>query len=79
MVDLRYFVKVTHKPTGISAECNIHRSQHMNRKAAMQVLKARIWAKANLDPNTGKIHSSYILPDGIIDPKDIMEFKKQKI
>lgn len=36
-------VRVTHVPTGIVAECQQERSQHMNRDKAIQMLKSRIY------------------------------------
>jgi hypothetical protein len=41
-------VRITHKPTGISAEVWGKRSQHRNRQAAMDLLRARIYASANV-------------------------------
>lgn len=31
-------VKVTHTPTGTHAACDLHRSQHKNRQAAMEAV-----------------------------------------
>ena len=36
-------VRVTHLPTGIMAQCGIHRSQHLNRRTALEMIE---WALA---------------------------------
>jgi peptide chain release factor 2 len=36
-------VRLKHIPTGITVECQIHRTQEQNRKIAMQLLKAKLW------------------------------------
>jgi peptide chain release factor len=36
-------VRVTHEPTGLMAQCGIHRSQHRNRQTAMEMIE---WALA---------------------------------
>ena len=36
-------VRVTHIPTGVAVACQIHRSQHENKAAALQLLRARIY------------------------------------
>ena len=41
-------VRLTHKPTGISAECRSERSQHANKRTAFRKLAAKLveWVKA---------------------------------
>jgi peptide chain release factor 2 len=36
-------VRLTHRPTGITVQCQTQRSQEQNRKIAMMLLKAKIW------------------------------------
>jgi peptide chain release factor 2 len=38
-------VTLTHTPTDITVNCSSQRSQHQNRKKAMQMLKAKLWEK----------------------------------
>lgn len=41
-----YPIRVTHTPSGIRAECGWERSQHKNRKIAMEMVE---WALINLN------------------------------
>jgi peptide chain release factor 2 len=36
-------VRLTHKPTGISVQCQAQRTQEQNRKIALSLLKAKLW------------------------------------
>lgn len=36
-------VRIKHKPTGITVECQSQRRQEQNRKTAMQILRAKLW------------------------------------
>jgi len=38
-------VRLTHRPTGISVQCQTQRFQEQNRKIALSLLKAKLWAK----------------------------------
>lgn len=37
-------IRVTHIPTGVMAQCGLHRSQHKNRQIAMEMIE---WALAS--------------------------------
>ena len=39
-------VRLVHLPSGITVTCSGHRSQHRNRKEALEILKRRIRARA---------------------------------
>lgn len=41
-------IKVTHIPTGITAECQDERSQHRNKKTALEILSARLEKREKL-------------------------------
>ena len=70
-----HIVTATHIPTGISASCDSHRSQHKNRIDAMVLLKSRLWANLNLIPEDNEI--KYDFPDEVVYPNNIEEFKEE--
>ena len=37
-------IRITHIPTGLMAQCGIHRSRHKNRQTAMEMIE---WALSN--------------------------------
>ena len=69
-------VTVTHFPTGISASCNVHRSQHENKEDAIVLLSERLWENLNLIPEENEI--KYAFSDEFIYPNNIEQFKEKE-
>ena len=61
-------VRLTHKPTGITATADGHRSQHNNRDSAYAMLKGKL-AVGQTHPLP--LRASYDFPDGEPCPDDI--------
>lgn len=61
-------VRLTHKPTGITAEASEHRSQHSNRDSAYAMLKGKL-ALGQTHPLP--LRACYDFPDGEPWPDDI--------
>lgn len=70
----RATVKLIHLPTGITAQCDAHRSQHRNREAALIQLNSRIVAERDRSPLS--VRATYTLPDDQPCPDDLSEFRR---
>lgn len=56
-------VRITHKPSGITAMCGSERGQFRNRQKALELLRARLWASGNVERKEVLVRA-YDLPDG---------------
>lgn len=50
-------VILVHVPTGIKVRCESHRSQHVNKETALEILRARIWDAASAQESESKSSS----------------------
>ncbi len=57
-------VRVTHIPTGVTAQCQNEKSQHHNKESALQILRARLYALA-LQEKDAKRKEQYAGKDSI--------------
>lgn len=66
-------VRLTHKPTGITATASEHRSQHRNRDAAYPMLRGQIAVGAVFPL---PLRATYELPDDNPAPDDINDYRE---
>ena len=59
-------VRLTHKPSGLTAACQTQRTQDQNRKIALQILKSKLWEKQDTERRqqeqqlkTGSTHAAW--------------------
>ncbi len=69
-------VRVTHTPTGLTVFCDASRSANQNRGKAIKLLKARLWALKNQTVPDAEI-AVYELPDGVLDPNELNEYRRE--
>lgn len=70
---LSRMVRVTHKPTGITATATEHRSQHHNRDSAYAQLRAKVAVGAVFPL---PLRASYDFPDDEPWPDDINKYRQ---
>lgn len=70
-------VVLTHIPTGIVGVGDTATSQHRNKAKALSMLRSRVWASLNLDPDSRLPVASYVLPENVQYPEDLQQFRKK--
>jgi hypothetical protein len=68
--------RITHKPTGIVVTCDLYRHMHKNKFMCVKVLKAKLWALANLPP-VEKVVATYDLPGDLQFPHELIDYKQR--
>lgn len=71
------FVRITHIPTGVvvTVDTPSFRSQHAARDAALSLLRAKLYALANIKQEK-RVVASYRLPDGDEYPHELSDFRE---
>jgi peptide chain release factor 2 len=63
-------VRLTHKPTGITVACQTQRFQEQNRKIALSLLKAKLWARAQEERTATQKKSQGCLQSSVVGKSD---------
>ena len=75
-VKMNRMVRITHKPTGITAVASEHRSQHLNRDAAYAQLRSKV-AVGSVFPLP--LRATYEFPDDEPFPGDINKHRQEPL
>lgn len=74
--DTRFWVRILHIPSGISALCTTYRSQHKNRESAFKRLLSLLYSKEQGIEPSKEVIRTYTLPEDDIWPDDLMKYAR---